>query len=170
MTPMRRKAFFTVALFLLCIPSVSFAHIGAFSFEKIVDGKLVDIGYDILFERGEETLIDFGMFTLKDDYPDQLASFTRIEFSMYSGSTVMVSKSITKPEFGKAFAVVTPTRGGNWTFRAKFWNGDSLAADASFEVPIKGSSTPLNISGIAVVAVLVAIIGGTMTVFLRRHS
>ncbi len=111
---------FLVGLIGILAPIACFAHGSGQTFEQKTDQHFIDIGYDTPFQVGKETLIDFGLFTLKDGEPDGLATFTNLTLTIHSGSSVLYERSIDKPEFGKVFATVTPKREGNWVLTAVF--------------------------------------------------
>ncbi len=137
----------------------AFAHAEGQSFEEISDEYFVDIGFDTPFKQFEETLIDFGLFTLVSGEVGDLASYTNVTVRIQSGSTVLYERSIDKPEFGKAFATVTPTKSGNWLLTADFTLHDELLHSAAFSVLINATPSSENNSiAFAVLSIVMVIV------------
>lgn len=122
-------------------PVYAHAHAEGQSFEELTNTYFVDIGYDLPLQVGQETLIDFGLFTVKNKQPDELANFTNVTVRIHSGSTVLFQRSIDKPEFGKAFATVTPKDSGNWVLTAEFSLNGVLLHSATFDILIPTSQS-----------------------------
>lgn len=167
-----KRFFLFVAFVSVCLPTMASAHLGTYFFEKRVGDLLVDIGYDIPFMQGEETLIDFSLVKMKDNFPEGLESFDNIQWKIYSGSTILDSKSTDKPEFGKVFATVTPDRSGNWKLSTTFNNAGTTVASAEFDMTIQKGSLFLSKQEMedAVFALFIVLIAATTFVYLRYRQ
>ncbi len=139
---MKVRFFSLCACLLLLIPVTTAAHRDDASFETLSEKHLIDIGYDLPFQVGQETLLDFALFALAKDEAGSLASFTNVTVKLHSGATVMYQRSVDKPEFGKAFVTLTPDTAGHWSLSADFFMKDTLVDSASFDLVIKESLTP----------------------------
>ncbi len=158
---MKTRWIMSLALVILTLPVVASGHGVGTSFERQTDEFFVDIGFDRDFQVGEETLIDFSLFSVKKGKVEDLASFTKLIYSIHSGSTILASREITKPEFGKVFETVTPKKRGNWVLTVDFINDDASVYATSFDMdiipsakaqPIAASNTPLFVIIIACIA------------------
>ena len=155
---------FLLVISLAVLPPIfAHAHSEGQSFEVQTDTYFVDIGYDLPLQENQETLIDFGLFTLNNNEPDELASFTNVTMRIHSGSTILYERSIDKPEFGKAFATVTPKKFGHWTLTADFSTNDTLIQSSSFDVLISqpSPSDRTEIPVIVIFTVVITLLVGT---------
>lgn len=169
---MRSRWIISAALALSAVPTAVFGHGVGASFERQTDTFFVDIGFDRSFQVGEETLIDFSLFSMKDGKVDDLASFTQLTYSIHSGSNVLTSRTITKPEFGKVFETVTPKKRGNWVLSVDFLSNDASIFSTSFDMEIIPSAKAQERSpsmGILFV-VIISLIGGAGYLFFRKSS
>lgn len=167
-----RLNFLVCAILFLCLTPLSFAH-GGPTFEKQTNGYFIDIGYDEQFEAGQETLLDFALFHSKNGKVESLVQVTSVTFLVQTGSTVLHTQTIAKPDFGKIFATYTPNAFGHFDFTVLFFVDGTSVAEATFPLEVKrpnathysvisGSNVPMITLGIALVAIVL--------VFLRRTS
>jgi hypothetical protein len=160
---MRRAVFIVISTVL---PLSVLAHGAGSSFEKVVNGRLVDIGYDVPLGVSEDSLMDFAIYDMKGDAITGLADFDEVRLSIFSGSTVQLTRTLTKPDFGKVFASVQPSAPGNWILRAGFFRSGAELASADFAVDIpagtptfQGLPEPLVFALIALLLASVAYAG-----------
>jgi len=166
---MRSQWIISAALGISTLPAVAFAHGDGASFELLTDTYFVDIGYDRPFQVGEETLIDFSLLSVKKEKIEDLASFTKLTYSIHSGSNILHGRTITKPEFGKVFETITPEKRGNWTLTVDFISSDVSIFSTSFDTEIlpsakaqkRGPSTGL------IFAAIFTLIGGAVYFLFR---
>lgn len=128
-----RLSFFLVSL---CIASAALAHGSGQSFDERIGDRFVDIGFDPILQVGEETLIDFALYDMEGGTNLGLSKFTGISVTLSSGSTIQWETSFDKPDFGKAFATVTPSASGNWDLSVTFENDGTEVISATFTAPI----------------------------------
>ncbi len=140
---------------LLCglVPVLAFAHTDQKSFELEIGNYFVDVGYDEDFGVGKDTLLDFQIFQVSTDTPFEYSSMS---VSVGSGSTVQWSRTIKKPDLGKAITSIVPAESGHWELRVIFTSDSTVIADASFPITIAESnhspySAPLVLIAIAVI-------------------
>lgn len=156
----------------LSLPSLVGAHVSERTFEQMIDGRLMDIGYDTPLLTGSETLLDFVLYDMEDGALSGVAGYTTVQAAVFSGSTVAWETFVTVPEFGKVFAVFTPKQPGNWTLKATFLKDDVVLADAEFPLIID-EGVPMDkprsrfVFFVAAVLVLVAAAG---TMFRKRSA
>jgi hypothetical protein len=124
-----------ILLFILMfIPALASAHGGQPSFEKEVNGYLVDIGYDQIGIRpGEEVAFDFDLFA-EDGLA--FAPFTAVEVHIWDPDNEVFHETIANdgvnvPTIKVAFPVE-----GKYTLQAIYRNEEEVLADASFELPV----------------------------------
>lgn len=169
---MRSRWIVSLALFFATAPVAVIGHGVGTSFERQTDEFFVDIGFDRDFQVGEETLIDFSLFSVKKGKVEDLASFTKLTYSIHSGSTVLATRAITKPEFGKVFETITPKKRGNWVLTVDFSNSDASIFTTSFDIEIIPSakvqeSAPSNTP---IFFVIIGCILAAAYFLFRRHS
>lgn len=155
---------------LMLLPVFASAHTGEQSFESQNDKYQTDIGYDLPFQKGQETLIDIALFEIKDSQPEGLAGYTHVVLRIYSGSAVLFERSIDKPEFGKAFATVTPNQNGHWTLSAEFSTNGTLIQSSSFDLLIADaeSTSDFRVSDRVIFGVIIVLLVGTILFVFRR--
>lgn len=169
---MRSRWIASLTLALSVLPAVVLAHGVGASFEKQTDDFFVDVGFDRPFQVGEETLIDFSLFSVKKGKVEDLASFTKLTYSIHSGSTILATRTINKPEFGKVFETLTPDKRGNWTLTMDFMSGDTSIFKSSFEMEILPSAKaqPSVTSNTPLFVVIIACISATAFFIFRRST
>jgi LPXTG-motif cell wall-anchored protein len=161
---MRTLLFALWSAFLISVP-LAFAH-GGPSFERTVGKYFIDIGYDDEFKQGREVLLDFALYSIKNGKPDSLTQVSSVTFSVLTGSTVLFTKTIPKPDFGKIFATYTPDQHGRFDLTAAFSVDGTEVVKTSFpfvvqdsafeegeEVTGSYSSMPVAIAGAVIVAI-----------------
>ncbi len=170
---MRSRWIISVALALSAVPAAVAGHGVGDSFELQTESFFVDIGFDRPFQVGEETLIDFSLFSVKKGKVDDLASFTQLTYNIHSGSSILATRTITKPEFGKVFETVTPKQRGNWKLSVDFVSNDASIFTTSFDMEILPSAkaqkkAPSNTA--IFIAIIAGIAGCSYFIFQRSSS
>jgi hypothetical protein len=129
-----RKLLLSSALFL--IPIMSFAHGDKPSFEKVVNGYLIDIGYDRVGIRpDEEVTFEFDLYTQSGALAFAEFSEVKIEIADEDGATTSEHTLQNKKEFIPTWKH-TFTKGGMYQMHVDYLLNDRVLANAVFDVHV----------------------------------
>jgi hypothetical protein len=122
------------ALIMLCVPLTLSAHGTGASFERVVDGMLIDIGYSPE-EITVATPVPFD-FALVDAETDESVSYSDIWVRVYQDRNVFFASSIHKQRLGATTMLFQFPEPGTYTLSVRFQNDGIALAESSFEVPV----------------------------------
>lgn len=166
---MKQALLFAASVFFLAA-GTAYAHGDKNSFEQNVDDHFVDIGYDVPFSVGNDTLLDFDVFDLKGGNSRGPSDYSSIAISLESGSVIQWKRSVAKPDFGKPVTSLVPERPGHWKFRAVFLHGSAVVVDAGFPIDVLGSDKRNNVAAPFVFAGIIIFLFAFAVFSFRRQT
>lgn len=126
-------------VFLLLPLQLSLAHGSGTSFEKEINGLLVDIGYEPeIAQAGEQVLFDFGLRSKTDDAE---TSFDSVWIRIEQGGRTLIASGVAQPPLGPATLLVALPSASveSLTVYTRFEKDGKALAEASFSLPVLGS-------------------------------
>lgn len=165
---------FSITIFLFSQLSILFvyAHGSGGSYETVVDGYLIDIGYsEKVLREGEPVSFDFNIFREGEESPVEFTDVW-VRISPKDNMGTIFAGGIHRPEFGSTGMVYTFQSAGEYDVSARFQDsGETIAEEISFPVTVEGVSDHEE-SGILSLNVIIAFFLGLIVsafgVFFRK--
>ena len=145
--PLGLKAFFIIALVFLVVSVFIFgkrmvsAHVTGASWEKVVDGYKLDIGYDpTTFVAGQAERLDFNIVnpTTGESVP-----FSDVWIRISKGEDTVFASGIHRLTFGLTTLTLEFPGPGSYDLNTRFENDDNTIVQSDFPITVESATDPV---------------------------
>lgn len=169
MKRMYHYVLFFIFILTIFVPSASFAHSSGASFEKEVNGYLVDIGYDpAQFTALSPSSFDFDLIDTKSS---ERVDYTDVWVRINQGNQALLATGVHKQNLGGATLLHTFAEPGNYELIVRYQNNGEEIASATFPLEVLPSDegtdpASTGYGGILIGVIVLLIVGNLTTAFL----
>lgn len=155
---------------LLVIPLAVFGHGLGASYEEVVDGYIIDIGYEPEVVTSESRVrFDFG---ISRDNTGEEVEYSDVWIRINEGTQTVFATGIHRPEFGGAGLLYTFPEEGDYEISARFQNGSEQLAEVVFPIDVIGivEDSTTSPSSLVLVGLISLLVGGLVSFILMRRK
>ncbi len=131
--------FFALFLIWMLLPIFTFGHGTGLSYEEIIDGYRVDVGYS-----PEIVTLDSGArfdFTITDVQTGEEVEYSDVWLRINKETRTLFATGIHKPEFGTTGVLYTFSEPGKHLISARFQSNGETLAEVSFPLTVENTSS-----------------------------
>ena len=152
------RLFLLIFIFILSfiVPSAGFAHSSGASFEKEVNGYLIDIGYDpAQFTALSPSSFDFDLIDTKSS---ERVAFTDVWVRINQGNQALLATGVHKQNLGGATLLHTFAEGGSYELIVRYQNDGEEVVSATFPLEVLPSDEGADSSSTGPTGILLGVI------------
>ena len=124
------------------VPLMASAHAVGHSLEKLVNGYLVDIGYDrVEVVKGDMVNFSFGLIEHPGTFSWDFAPFTTVEMEISAPPELSFRKMLEATSYGPPVLAYTFAHTGPYELDVRYLQGKTVLAAARFPLQVRSSPT-----------------------------
>jgi hypothetical protein len=133
-------------MYIACSPAIACAHTEGESYEAVVDGYAIDIGYDPQhLKPGRLLTLDFALSEVADASTSKKALFDSVWVRVDNDTKVFLATGITRAREGgtKLLFRIPEEMEGDMNFHVRYERGGAPMAETSFPLSVDSTHTTL---------------------------